>query len=56
MHRYYALQTSSNLLSPSFWQPIAGWTNVQGTGQPLFYTNARGASNLYYRGEVRLGP
>ncbi len=56
MHRYYALQTSSNLLSPSSWQPIAGWTNVQGTGQALFYTNAGGAPNLYYRGQVRLGP
>lgn len=55
MHRYYALQTSSNLLSPS-WQPMAGWTNVQGTGQALFYTNATGASNLYYRGRVWLGP
>jgi hypothetical protein len=31
MHRHYALQSSSNLLSPSSWQPIAGWTNVQGT-------------------------
>ncbi len=56
MHRYYALQTSSNLLSPSSWQPIAGWTNVQGTGQALIYTNPSGASNLYYRGQVRLGP
>jgi hypothetical protein len=56
MHRYYGLQTSSNLLSPASWQPVAGWTNVQGTGLALSYTNASGASHLYYRGQVRLGP
>jgi hypothetical protein len=55
LHRYYSLQTSSNLLSPSFWQPVAGWTNVPGTGQTLFYTNTS-ATDLYYRGQVRLGP
>jgi hypothetical protein len=56
MHRYYSLQTSSNLLLPSSWQPVTGWTNVPGTGQALSYTNANGGSNLYYRGQVQLGP
>jgi alpha-tubulin suppressor-like RCC1 family protein len=54
LQRYYALQFSTDLTQP--WQTIPGWTNIQGQGQILTYTNTQGASNVFYRGQVWLGP
>ena len=56
LQRYYAIDSSTNLANSASWQGIPGWTNIQGQGQVLAYTNAIGNSNVFYRGRVWLGP
>jgi alpha-tubulin suppressor-like RCC1 family protein len=56
LQRYYSLQSSANLSNPSFWYGVAGWTNIYGLGHELTYTNTTGPSNVFFRGQVWLGP
>jgi hypothetical protein len=56
LQRYYSIQSSTNLADPLSWHGIAGWTNIQGQGQNLLYTNATGSTNIYFRGQVWLAP
>jgi alpha-tubulin suppressor-like RCC1 family protein len=56
LQRYYAIESCTNLLSPQAWVGIAGWTNIQASGQPVVYTNASVASKAFWRGRVWLGP
>ena len=54
--RYYALENSTNPISSPSWQAVPGWAKIQGSGQPLTYTNSIGGSNVFFRGRVWLGP
>ena len=55
LKRSYSLESCTNLANPLSWQPIPGWTNIQGLGQMITYTNLAGSSNLFFRGKVWLG-
>jgi len=54
LQRYYALESTTNLISPVAWTGIPGWTNTPASGQPLVYTNTLSGSNLYFRASVWL--
>jgi hypothetical protein len=56
LRRYYAIESTTNPSNPGSWQGLPGWTNIQGLGQVLAYTNASGNSNVFFRGKVWLGP
>jgi alpha-tubulin suppressor-like RCC1 family protein len=56
LQRYYALESSTNLNSAQPWQGIAGWTNIQASGQAVVYTNASASPNQFFRGRVWLAP
>jgi alpha-tubulin suppressor-like RCC1 family protein len=54
--RYYALESSTNVADLPSWRGISGWTNVLGSGQILFSTNATGSISTFFRARVWLGP
>ena len=54
--RYYAIESSTNLLDPSSWRGVPGWTNVPGRGQILTFSSAPGNPGEFFRGRVWLGP
>jgi hypothetical protein len=56
LQRYYALQSCTNLSNPSLWVDVAGWTNIPARGQTLSYTNTTGQADVFFRGQVWLGP
>ncbi len=56
LQRYYTLESSTNLSDSQSWRAVPGWSAIQGLGQALAYTNTTGASNLFFRGRVWLGP
>jgi alpha-tubulin suppressor-like RCC1 family protein len=55
MQRYYAIDSATDLRAVQPWTGIAGWTNIQGAGQPVIYTNTTPSQKLFFRGRVWLG-
>jgi alpha-tubulin suppressor-like RCC1 family protein len=47
--RYYALEMTTNLASPTRWTIVPGWTNILASGQPVVLTNSLSGPNLFFR-------
>jgi hypothetical protein len=50
--RIYSLYSRESLLD-GMWQPVAGHTNLPGTGEELFYVDTRESRARWYRVTVR---
>ena len=53
--RYYAIESAASLNAAQPWTGVAGWTNIQGAGQSVVYTNTASSQNLFFRARVWLG-
>ena len=52
--RKYTVEGTSDLATPSAWQPLTGFTDIVGDDQPVVVTLPMTESSKYYRLNVRL--